>query len=75
MPISVFALSSLVMNYNNEMIDLGGKFAWGLDLIYYGTHNKSKTEAKCQYKQKQEQNSRKTLQEGTSLPAQSTIWH
>jgi len=36
------------------MIDLGGKFAWGLDLIYYRTHNKSKKEAKCQYKKKQE---------------------
>jgi len=61
MPFSVFALSSLVMNYNNEMIDLGGKFAWGLDLIYYRTHNKSKKEAKCQYKKKQEQDSRNTL--------------
>ena len=70
MPFSVFALSSLVMNYNNEMIDLGGKFAWGLDLIYYGTHNKSKKEAKCRYKQKQEQDSRNTLRTTDLCPSE-----
>jgi len=75
MPILAFALSSLVMNYNNDMIDLGGKFAWGLDLIYYRTHNQSKKEAKRRCKQKQEQNSRNTLQEQNGLPEHSTIWH
>ena len=50
------------------MIDLGGKFARGHEMIYYRTHNKDKKEAKLPYKQKQTQTDRKALQEHTSLP-------
>jgi len=55
-------------NYNIEMIDLGLKLAWGLEMIYYRTHNKNKKDAQLQYKQKQAQNDRKALQENTGLP-------
>ena len=48
-------------DYNIEMIDLGGKFAWGHEMIYYRTHNKDKKEAKLPYKQKQTQKDRKAL--------------
>ena len=50
------------------MIDLGLKLAWGLEMIYYRTHNKNKKDAQLQYKQKQAQNDRKALQENTGLP-------
>ena len=50
------------------MIDLGLKLAWGLEIIYYRTHNKNKKDAQLQYKQKQAQNDRKALQENTGLP-------
>ena len=50
------------------MIDLGLKLAWGLEIIYYRTHDRNKKDAQLQYKQKQAQNDRKALQEYTGLP-------
>ena len=61
MPILVLTLLdssfSCYENYNIEMIDLGLKLAWGLEIIYYRTHNKNKKDAQLQYKQKQAHNS------------------
>ena len=61
--------------YDNEMIDLGGKFARGHEIIYHRNRNKNRKESRRRNKQKREQEDRRELQKKTGLPDTSIIWH